>query len=164
MNKTLDVGGEIVYCPFCGNDDTKVLESRQVEEGTAIRRRRECDRCSRRFTTFEKYEDIPLIVVKKDGRRVEFSRQKITAGILRACKKRPISTEQIEELVYSIEKTLRNSHEREVQSTEIGEAVMKALLQLDEVAYIRFASVYHEFNDIQRFLQELHELVEKRGR
>lgn len=153
-----------MYCPFCGNDDTRVLESRQVEEGTAIRRRRECDRCSRRFTTFEKYEDTPLIVVKKDGRRVEFSRPKLMAGILRACEKRPISTEQIEELVYSIEKNLRNSHEREVQSTEIGEAVMKALVQLDEVAYIRFASVYREFNDIQRFLQELHELVEKKGR
>lgn len=151
-------------CPFCGNDDSKVLESRQVEEGTAIRRRRECDRCSRRFTTFEKYEDTPLIVVKKDGRRVEFSRSKLTAGILRACEKRPISTEKIEELVYSIEKDLRNSHEREVLSTEIGEAVMKALLQLDEVAYIRFASVYREFDDIQRFLRELHELVEKRGR
>jgi transcriptional repressor NrdR len=152
-----------VHCPFCGNEDTKVLESRPVEDGTAIRRRRGCDRCSRRFTTFEKYEDNPLIVVKKDGRRVEFSRPKIMAGISRACEKRPISTEQIEELAYSIEKTLRDTHEREVQSTEIGEAVMKALFQLDEVAYIRFASVYREFNDIQRFLQELHELVEKRG-
>lgn len=152
-----------MHCPFCGNDDTKVLESRQVEEGTSIRRRRECDRCSRRFTTFERYEENPLIVVKKDGRRVEFSRSKVMSGILRACEKRPISADQIEEVVYSIEKSLRNSHEREVQSTEIGEAVMKALIQLDEVAYIRFASVYREFNDIQRFLQELHELAEKRG-
>lgn len=152
-----------MHCPFCGNDDTKVLESRQVEEGTAIRRRRECDRCSRRFTTFEKYEDTPLIVVKKDGRREEFSRPKLMAGVLRACEKRPISLERIEEVIYTIEKNLRNSHEREVSSTEIGEAVMSVLIQLDEVAYIRFASVYREFNDIQRFLQELHELVEKRG-
>lgn len=152
-----------MHCPFCGNDDTKVLDSRQVEEGTAIRRRRECDRCSRRFTTFEKYEDTPLIVVKKDGRREEFSRPKLMAGVLRACEKRPISIERIEEVIYTIEKNLRNSHEREVSSTEIGEAVMSVLIQLDEVAYIRFASVYREFNDIQRFLQELHELVEKRG-
>jgi transcriptional repressor NrdR len=152
-----------LHCPFCGNDDTKVLESRQVDEGTAVRRRRECERCSRRFTTFEKYEDTPLIVVKKDGRREEFSRPKLKAGILRACEKRPVSTERIEEVVYVIEKNLRNSHDREVPSTAIGEAVMNALVQLDEVAYIRFASVYRDFKDIQRFLQELHELVEKRG-
>ena len=157
------MGGENLHCPFCGNDDTKVLESRQVDEGTAVRRRRECERCSRRFTTFEKYEDTPLIVVKKDGRREEFSRSKLKAGILRACEKRPVSTERIEEVVYVIEKNLRNSHDREVSSTAIGEAVMNALVQLDEVAYIRFASVYRDFKDIQRFLQELHELVEKRG-
>lgn len=151
-----------MHCPFCGNDDTKVIESRQVDEGTAVRRRRECDRCARRFTTFEKFEDTPLIVVKKDGRRMEFSRSKLKAGILRACEKRPVTTERIEEFVYEIEKNLRNSHDREVPSTAIGEAVMNALLQLDEVAYIRFASVYREFKDIQRFLQELHELVEKK--
>lgn len=152
-----------MHCPFCGNDDTKVIESRQVDEGTAVRRRRECERCARRFTTFEKFEDTPLIVVKKDGRRMEFSRSKLKAGILRACEKRPVSTERIEEFVYEIEKSLRNSHDREVPSTAIGEAVMNALFQLDEVAYIRFASVYREFKDIQRFLQELHELVEKKG-
>lgn len=152
-----------MHCPFCGNDDTKVLESRQVEDGSAIRRRRECDGCSRRFTTFERYEDTPLVVVKKDGRRMEFSRAKVKSGILRACEKRPISIEQIEEVVYEIEKNLRNSHDREVPSKDIGEAVMKVLIQLDEVAYIRFASVYREFNDIQRFLRELHELAEKKG-
>lgn len=152
-----------MHCPFCGNDDTKVIESRQVDEGTAVRRRRECERCARRFTTFEKFEDTPLIVVKKDGRRMEFSRSKLKAGILRACEKRPVTTERIEEFVYEIEKSLRNSHDREVPSTAIGEAVMDALFQLDEVAYIRFASVYREFKDIQRFLQELHELVEKKG-
>lgn len=152
-----------MHCPFCGNDDTKVLESRQVEDGSAIRRRRECDGCSRRFTTFERYEDTPLVVVKKDGRRMEFSRAKVKSGILRACEKRPISIEQIEDVVYEIEKNLRNSHDREVPSKDIGEAVMKVLIQLDEVAYIRFASVYREFNDIQRFLRELHELAEKKG-
>ena len=151
-----------MHCPFCGNDDTKVIESRQVDEGTAVRRRRECERCTRRFTTFEKYEDTPLIVVKKDGRRMEFSRSKLKAGILRACEKRPVSTERIEEVVYEIEKNLRNSHDREVPSTAIGEAVMNTLVKLDEVAYIRFASVYRDFEDIQRFLQELHELVEKK--
>lgn len=151
-----------MHCPFCGNNETKVLESRQVEEGTAVRRRRECDRCSRRFTTFEKYEDTPLIVVKKDGRREEFSRGKLKAGVLRACEKRPISVEQIENMVYEIEKNLRNRNEREVPSEAIGEAVMNVLVQLDEVAYIRFASVYREFKDVQRFLEELHELVEKK--
>ncbi|MGE4273944.1 MAG: transcriptional regulator NrdR [Desulfitobacterium sp.] len=152
-----------MHCPFCGNDETKVLESRQVEEGTAVRRRRECDGCSRRFTTFEKYEDMPLVVVKKDGRREEFSRGKLKAGILRACEKRPVSVEQIETMAYEIEKNLRNGHDREVPSKSIGEAVMNNLVHLDEVAYIRFASVYREFKDVQRFLEELHELVEKKG-
>jgi len=151
-------------CPFCGNEDTKVLDSRQVEEGTAIRRRRECDRCSRRFTTYEKYEDTPLVVVKKDGSREEFSRGKVIAGMLRACEKRPISTDQIEQAAFEIEKSLRNTHEREVASFEVGEAVMERLFQMDEVAYIRFASVYREFTDVQRFMQELHDLMKKRGK
>lgn len=139
-----------------------MLDSRQVEEGTTVRRRRECDRCMRRFTTFETFEDSPLVVVKKDGRRDVFSRSKMMAGMLRACEKRPISMEQIEETAYSIEKTLRNKHEREVTSAEVGEAVLEQLFGLDEVAYIRFASVYRQFGDIQRFLEELHELIEKR--
>ncbi|NMA68083.1 MAG: transcriptional regulator NrdR [Desulfitobacterium sp.] len=149
-------------CPFCGHAETKVLESRQVEEGTAIRRRRECESCARRFTTYEKHEDTPLIVVKKDGRREEFSRVKIKAGILRACEKRPISTEEIDEIIYEIEKNLRNQYDREVPSKAIGEVVMSVLANLDEVAYIRFASVYGEFENIQRFIQELHELVERK--
>ncbi len=149
-------------CPFCGNIETKVLESRQVEEGTAIRRRRECDSCSRRFTTYEKHEDTPLLVVKKDGRREEFSRVKLKAGIQRACEKRPISIEEIDEIIYEIEKTLRNKYDREVPSKSIGEVVMNVLANLDEVAYIRFASVYGEFENIQRFIQELHELVKKK--
>ena len=149
-------------CPFCNNEDTKVLDSRQVEEGTAVRRRRECDSCIRRFTTYEKYEYTPLIVVKKDGRRDEFSRNKIIEGMLRACEKRPISMEAIEEAAYIIEKELRNSHEREVSSEEVGEAVMESLFCLDEVAYIRFASVYRQFTDVQRFMRELQELVQRK--
>ncbi len=149
-------------CPFCNNEDTKVLDSRQVEEGTAVRRRRECDSCIRRFTTYEKYEYTPLIVVKKDGRRDEFLRSKIIEGMLRACEKRPISMEAIEEAAYTIEKELRNSHEREVSSKEVGEAVMKRLFSLDEVAYIRFASVYRQFTDVQRFMRELQELVQRK--
>ena len=148
--------------PFCFNEDTKVLDSGQVEEGTAVRRRRECDSCIRRFTTYEKYEYTPLIVVKKDGRRDEFLRSKIIEGMLRACEKRPISMEAIEEAAYTIEKELRNSHEREVSSKEVGEAVMERLFSLDEVAYIRFASVYRQFTDVQRFMRELQELVQRK--
>ena len=150
-------------CPFCGNGDTKVHDSRQVEEGTTVRRRRECERCLRRFTTFEKFEDSPLVVVKKDGRREEFRRSKMMAGMRRACEKRPISTDKIESAAYAIEKLLRNSNEREVSSANVGEAVLKQLFGMDEVAYIRFASVYRQFGDIQRFMEELHELIEKRG-
>ena len=152
-----------MHCPFCGNEDTKVQDSRQVEEGTAVRRRRECERCLRRFTTFEKFEDSPLVVVKKEGRREDFSRSKMMAGMRRACEKRPISTEQIEDAAYAIEKVLRNSNEREVSSSQVGEAVLEQLFGLDEVAYIRFASVYRQFGDIQRFMEELDELIEKRG-
>lgn len=163
MYWTLYVGGGKLRCPFCGNAETKVLESRQVEEGTAIRRRRECESCLRRFTTYEKHEDTPLMVVKKDGRREEFSRIKIKAGIQRACEKRPISIEVIDEIIYEIEKKLRNQYDREVPSRAIGEVVMSVLANLDEVAYIRFASVYGEFEDVQRFIQELHKLVERKG-
>jgi len=134
-----------------------------VEEGTAVRRRRECDHCLRRFTTFEKFEDSPLVVVKKEGRREDFSRSKMMAGMRRACEKRPISTDQIEDAAYAIEKILRNSNEREVSSAQVGEAVLEQLFGMDEVAYIRFASVYRQFGDIQRFMEELHELIEKRG-
>lgn len=157
------LGVKLLHCPFCGNEDTKVQDSRQVEEGTAVRRRRECERCLRRFTTFEKFEDAPLVVVKKEGQREEFSRSKMMAGMRRACEKRPISTDQIEDAAYAIEKILRNSNEREVSSAQVGEAVLEQLFELDEVAYIRFASVYRQFGDIQRFMEELHELIEKRG-
>jgi len=156
------LGGEELRCPFCGNEDTKVLDSRQVEEGSAVRRRRECDFCVRRFTTYEKYEDMPLVVVKKDGRREEFSRAKLVSGLLKACEKRPVSIERIESVGYEIEKTLRNKSEREVASVEVGEMVMERLFGLDEVAYIRFASVYRQFTDLQKFVEELHELIAKR--
>lgn len=149
-------------CPFCGNEDTKVHDSRQAEDGTVVRRRRECERCLRRFTTFEKHEESPLVVVKKEGFRQEFSRPKIIAGMLRACEKRPISMEQIENAAFAIEKSLRNNNEREVSSAQVGEAVLKQLFELDEVAYIRFASVYRQFEDIRRFMEELQELSEKR--
>lgn len=149
-------------CPFCHSEETKVLDSRQIEGGMAIRRRRECDACARRFTTYEKYEDVQLVVVKKDGRREPFSRQKLMAGLLKACEKRPVSTEQLENIVSDIERQLRDANEREVPSQAIGEAVMDKLFQTDEVAYIRFASVYRQFKDIERFMEELNDLVKRR--
>jgi transcriptional repressor NrdR len=150
-------------CPLCGNQETKVLDSRQVEEGLAIRRRRECDQCSRRFTTYEKYDEIPLIVVKTEGRREPFDRTKILNGMLKACEKRPISVEVLEVATTEIEKKLRNTMEREFTSKEIGELIMDKLAEIDEVAYIRFASVYRQFKDINRFAQELNELLQKKN-
>ncbi len=150
-------------CPFCGHLETKVLDSRQVEEGAAIRRRRECDECTRRFTTYEKYDEIPLIVVKKDGRREPFERTKILNGMIRACEKRPISVEILEESTSEIEKQLRNTMDREVTSKAIGELIMDKLAEIDEVAYIRFASVYRQFKDINRFIEELNELLQRKS-
>lgn len=150
-------------CPFCQNEETRVLDSRQIEGGTAIRRRRECDVCAKRFTTYEKYEELQLIVVKKDGRREPFSRQKLLAGLYKACEKRPVSTEQLETIVWEIEKQLRDLNDREVPSELIGEAVIKKLFETDEIAYIRFASVYRQFKDINKFMEELEELVKRRG-
>ncbi len=149
-------------CPFCQNEETKVLDSRQIEAGTAIRRRRECDVCTKRFTTYEKCEELQLFIVKKDGSRQPFSRQKLMAGLLRACEKRPVSTEQLETIVSDIERQMRDTNEREVSSMLIGEAVMEKLFDIDEIAYIRFASVYRQFKDIQRFMEELDELVKRR--
>lgn len=149
-------------CPFCQNDETKVLDSRQIEAGTAIRRRRECDVCTKRFTTYEKCEELQLFIVKKDGSRQPFSRQKLMAGLLRACEKRPVSTEQLETIVSDIERQMRDKNEREVSSMLIGEAVMEKLFDIDEIAYIRFASVYRQFKDIKRFMEELDELVKRR--
>lgn len=145
-------------CPFCLHLDSKVLDSRQTEEGASIRRRRECTACHKRFTTYERLDEVPFMVVKKDGRREPFTRTKILNGILRACEKRPISLKTIDSLVDEIERDIRSGLEREVSSEAIGELVMDKLRALDEVAYVRFASVYRQFTDIDRFMEELEQM------
>ena len=145
-------------CPFCEFPDSKVIDSRAAEEGNSIRRRRECLQCAKRFTTYEMLEDLPLRVVKKDGRRMAFDRSKILNGLMKACEKRPISIKTLEETTDKVEKELRNSMEREISSRVIGEVLMKYLKELDHVAYVRFASVYREFTDIDNFMQELEAL------
>ena len=142
-------------CPYCDFPDSRVIDSRAAEEGNSIRRRRECLQCARRFTTYEMVEDLPLRVVKKDGRRMAFDRNKILIGLIKACEKRPISLKMLEETTDKVEKELRNSMEREIPSSVIGEVLMKYLKELDHVAYVRFASVYREFTDIDNFMQEL---------
>lgn len=146
-------------CPFCGSMEGKVIDSRATEEGSSIRRRRECQECNRRFTTYEVVEEVPLLVVKKDGRRVLFDRNKLLHGVLKSCEKRPIAIETIEELVGRVEREIRYSMAREVSSDRIGEMVMDELKELDQVAYVRFASVYRQFADIQNFMQELEGLM-----
>lgn len=146
-------------CPYCGYSESKVLDSRSTEEGSSIRRRRECVQCERRFTTYERIEETSLMVIKKDGRREVFSPQKIMNGLLKACEKRPISMEVLENAVGEIEKKLRNSWVREIDSQQIGEIVMEQLKEIDEVAYVRFASVYRQFKDINKFLQEVQKLL-----
>lgn len=148
-------------CPYCGNVEDKVVDSRLSSEGNSIRRRRECLKCERRFTTYEHVEGTPLMVVKKDTRREPFERKKILAGLVKACEKRPISMERLEELVDKIEFILQKNYEKEVTSKEIGELVIKMLQQLDEVAYVRFASVYRQFKDVGQFMKELKTLVDK---
>lgn len=148
-------------CPFCRRDETKVLDSRATEEGASIRRRRLCENCGRRFTTYERWEETPLLVVKKDGRREPFQRQKILAGLVTACEKRPVPLRVLEEIVDDIERTLRQEGESEVTSRAIGEAVMERLREVDEVAYVRFASVYREFRDITALLGEVEKLVKR---
>ena len=142
-------------CPFCNQDNTRVVDSRPVDDNTAIRRRRMCDACGKRFTTYEKVETIPLIVIKKDQNREQFDRSKIEAGVLRACHKRPVSAEQIHKLVDEVETEIFNLEEREIPSSVIGEIVMEHLKELDAVAYVRFASVYREFKDVSTFMDEL---------
>ncbi|HHV93365.1 MAG TPA: transcriptional repressor NrdR [Firmicutes bacterium] len=151
-------------CPFCGFLESKVVDSRATEEGASIRRRRECIQCGRRFTTYERLDEVPLMVVKKDGRREPFAREKIINGILKASQKRPISYEVIENLARDIERELRNQMEREVPSQIIGEMVMERLRELDEVTYVRFASVYRQFKDISRFMEELEKLLQQRNK
>ena len=146
-------------CPYCGNENTRVVDSRPVDENTAIRRRRLCDECGRRFTSYEKAEIIPLRVVKKDETREDFDRSKIEAGILRACHKRQVSAAQIEEVVDKVEKDVFNLELKEIDSAQIGEIVMRYLADLDAVAYVRFASVYREFKDVDTFMEELERLM-----
>ncbi|NMA55131.1 MAG: transcriptional repressor NrdR [Firmicutes bacterium] len=147
-------------CPFCSELDTRVLDSRPAEAGSVVRRRRECNSCKRRFTTYERVEEQLLYVVKRDGRRERFDQQKILKGLIKACEKRPISLSTLEELAAEIEREIRNALMEEVSSTEIGDIVMDRLRQLDEVAYVRFASVYRRFTDVEKFLEELQSLVD----
>ncbi len=146
-------------CQFCGCLDSRVIDSRPTEEGSAIRRRRECSRCGRRFTTYEKIETSPVMVVKKDMRREPFNSSKIKSGLMSACQKRPVAMKDIEAIVEKIEKLVHSSGEEEFSSRRIGEAVMSELKQLDEVAYVRFASVYRQFTDVSSFMDELNQLV-----
>jgi transcriptional repressor NrdR len=149
-------------CPFCGYSESKVVDSRPTDEEAAIRRRRECEKCAKRFTTYEKIEEMPLIIVKKDGSREVYQRSKMMNGLLRACEKRPISISQIEAIADDIEKELYNSMEKEIDSKEIGAMVMSRLKKIDDVAYVRFASVYRQFKDINTFLEELNKLINER--
>ena len=146
-------------CPFCNQDNTRVVDSRPADDNTAIRRRRMCDACGKRFTTYEKVETIPLIVIKKDQNREQFDRSKIEAGVLRACHKRPVSAEQIHRLVDDVETEVFNLEEREIPSSVIGEIVKDKLKDLEAVAYVRFASVYREFKDVNTFMDELKKIL-----
>jgi len=146
-------------CPFCSHDDTRVVDSRLGKEGNNVRRRRECPSCERRFTTYERVEEILPWVIKKDGRREAFDRSKIVGGMQRACEKRPVSVEQIEQMVDQLERSFQERGDKEIAASLIGEAVMDSLHQVDEVAYVRFASVYRQFKDINEFMSELTDLL-----
>lgn len=146
-------------CPYCGDDDTKVIDSRPTEDNSAIRRRRQCERCKKRFTTYEKVESISLIVIKKGNIREPYDREKIEAGILRSCHKRPVSYDQIMATVEEVENAIFNMGQKEIESRIIGELVMDKLKELDQVAYVRFASVYREFKDVNTFMDELKKLL-----
>ena len=147
-------------CPYCGFQESKVIDSRHSEDSTSIRRRRECLSCQKRFTTYETVESLPIVVIKKDGSRQSFDRNKLINGMVRACEKRPVSLSAIESAVTEIEQIIQNSLEREVKTSYIGELVMERLKPLDEVAYVRFASVYRQFKDINSFMTELNKLLE----
>lgn len=148
-------------CPSCHFKETKVVDSRINTDGSSIRRRRECLKCEKRFTTYEYVEQVPLMVVKKDGRRQAFDRTKIVSGLVKACEKRPVSIDKIEELTNEIERTVQKKYDREVVSSVIGEIIMEKLAHLDEVAYVRFASVYRQFRDVNQFMKELKVILEK---
>ncbi|MDP2892586.1 MAG: transcriptional regulator NrdR [Bacillota bacterium] len=149
-------------CKYCGEPESKVIDSRPTEEGNVIRRRRECISCGKRFTTYEKVETVPVLVVKKDGRRELFDSEKIMAGVIKACEKRPVTIKEVEALVDDVEKQVYNSLVQEISSHEIGEMVMQRLKALDEVAYVRFASVYRQFRDISTFMKELTKLLKEK--
>ena len=151
-------------CPFCAHVDDKVIDSREGRLGDTIRRRRECLKCGRRFTTYERIDEIPYMVIKKDGRRERFERQKILQGLLKACEKRPVPTPKLEAIVDEIEGVVQESTERELTTTEIGEMIMRGLKKLDKVAYVRFASVYMDFKDVQEFMSELKNLLKDRAK
>ena len=150
-------------CPFCAHVDDKVIDSREGRTGDTIRRRRECLKCGRRFTTYERIDEIPYMVIKKDGRREPFDRNKVMAGLLRACEKRPVPSSKLESIVNAIEKYVQESSERERPTSKIGEMIMRRLKELDKVAYVRFASVYLEFEDVSEFMTELKHLVRTRN-
>ena len=149
-------------CPYCNEADTKVIDSRPADDNSSIRRRRQCERCGKRFTTYEKLETMPLMVIKKDESREVYDRSKIEAGILHSCHKRPVSTQQINQMIDEIENEIFTMEDREVETSAIGELVMQKLKQLDEVAYVRFASVYREFKDVNTFMEELGKLLENK--
>jgi transcriptional repressor NrdR len=148
-------------CPFCGYKEDKVVDSRETQEDSAIRRRRECLKCGKRFTTYEYIEEVSLMVIKKDGRREPFDRKKILSGILKACEKRPVGMEKMEEIVTQVERAIQKKSDREVYATKIGELVMEKLKQLDDVAYVRFASVYRQFKDVGQFMVELKDILNR---
>ena len=148
-------------CPFCNASDTKVIDSRPADDNSSIRRRRQCEQCGKRFTTYEKLETMPLMVIKKDNSRETYDRSKLEAGIIHSCHKRPISTQQIKAMIDEIENEIFNKEEKEIPSSAIGELVMKKLQNLDEVAYVRFASVYREFKDVNTFMEEIGKLLNK---
>lgn len=147
-------------CPFCGKDNTRVIDSRPADDNSSIRRRRQCDSCSKRYTTYEKVESIPLVVIKKDNNREPYDRTKIEAGVFRSCHKRPISVDQINALVDEVETAIFNLEEKEIPSSQIGEILMDKLKDLDPVAYVRFASVYREFKDVNTFMNELKKILD----
>lgn len=149
-------------CPYCEYLESKVIDSRQIDDGASIRRRRECLKCEKRFTTYEQVESVPLIVIKKDGKRQSYDRQKLLNGILRACEKTNVTYAQIESLVNEVESSLSSMYDREIPSTEIGELVMDKLKKLNDIAYVRFASVYREFRDVNSFMEELSSLIHKK--
>lgn len=148
-------------CPYCEYLESKVIDSRPIDDGSSIRRRRECLKCEKRFTTYEQIESVPLVIIKKDGKRQVYNREKLLNGLLRACEKTPVSFAQIENMVLEIESVLNNSLDREVTSTEIGELVMDKLKEINDVAYVRFASVYREFRDVKSFMEELTSLIRR---